>query len=192
MHGYSRLNTSRSSVSLSPPASPRHRQLRSRTGSDSGNSSGGFSVRDSKQSSIMEKLVFLILSAVFRRKGLLLFAPLLYISMMLLYMGSLNFDVSISNLKTRVVSVSKRAPPGTVYRSPQVFEKLWPFMEAESRNSTTHAVFLCTLFCFLSFSPGSVVGMMISKFIENLLCQEVLSLFPSLHYLVSLYCFYEK
>ncbi|KGN52707.1 O-fucosyltransferase 9 [Cucumis sativus] len=140
MHGYSRLNTSRSSVSLSPPASPRHRQLRSRTGSDSGNSSGGFSVRDSKQSSIMEKLVFLILSAVFRRKGLLLFAPLLYISMMLLYMGSLNFDVSISNLKTRVVSVSKRAPPGTVYRSPQVFEKLWPFMEAESRNSTTHAL----------------------------------------------------
>ncbi|XP_038890311.1 O-fucosyltransferase 9 [Benincasa hispida] len=140
MHGYSRLNTSRSSVSLSPPASPRHRQLRSRSGSDSGSGTGGFSVRDQKQSSIMEKLVFLILSAVFRRKGLLLFAPLLYISMMLLYMGSLNFDVSISNLKTRVVSVNKRPPPGSVYRSPQVFEKLWPFMEAESRNSTTHAL----------------------------------------------------
>ncbi|CAK9314018.1 unnamed protein product [Citrullus colocynthis] len=136
----SRLNTSRSTVSQSPPASPRHRQLRSRSGSHSGSGNGGFSVRDSKQSSIMEKLVFLILSAVFRRKGLLLFAPLLYISMMLLYMGSLNFDVSISNLKTRVVSVNKRAPPGSVYRSPQVFEKLWPFMEAESRNSTTHAL----------------------------------------------------
>lgn len=87
----------------------------------------------------MEKLVYLILSAVFRRKGLLLFAPLLYISGMLLYMGSLNFD--ISSLKSRVVSVNKRAPPGSVYRSPQVFEKLWPYMKAESRNGTTHAVF---------------------------------------------------
>ena len=149
MHGYSRLSTSRSSLSPSPPSSPRYRQLRSLSGSDSGRGSVGFSVRDPKQSSssssssssIMEKLVFLILSAVFRRKGLLLFAPLLYISMMLLYMGSVNFDVSISNLKTRVVSVNKRPPSGSVYRSPQVFEKLWPFMEAETRNSSTHAVF---------------------------------------------------
>lgn len=141
----------------------------------------------------MEKLVFLILSAVFRRKGLLLFAPLLYISMMLLYMGSLNFDVSISNLKTRVVSVNKRAPPGSVYRSPQVFEKLWPFMEAESRNSTTHAVFLCLLFCFYSFSPDFVVGMTVSKLTENVLYGDVLSFFPfpllstiSCHCLVSM------
>ncbi|KAG6592389.1 O-fucosyltransferase 9 [Cucurbita moschata] len=144
MHGYSRLSTSRSSLSPSPPSSPRYRQLRSLSGSDSGRGSVGFSVRDPKQSSssssIMEKLVFLILSAVFRRKGLLLFAPLLYISMMLLYMGSVNFDVSISNLKTRVVSVNKRPPSGSVYRSPQVFEKLWPFMEAETRNSSTHAL----------------------------------------------------
>lgn len=152
MHGYNRLNTSRSSGSQSPPASPRHRQVRSRSGSGS-----GFSFRDPKQSSIMEKLVFLILSTVFRRKGLLLFAPLLYISMMLLYMGSLNFDVSISNLKTRVVSVKKRAPPGSVYRSPQVFEKLWPFMEAESRNSTTHAVFFVLFFCFYFLLPDFVV-----------------------------------
>lgn len=185
MHGFSRLNTSRSTASLSPPASPRHRQLRSRTGSasGSGSGSGGFSVRDSKQSSIMEKLVFLILSAVFRRKGLLLFAPLLYISMMLLYMGSLNFDVSISNLKTRVVSVNKRAPPGSVYRSPQVFEKLWPFMEAESRNSTTHAVFLL-LFLLLvtSFCCGN--GSLKIDW-KCSLWWRFLSFSPFLHYLVS-------
>lgn len=81
----------------------------------------------------MEKLVFILMSAVFRRRGLLLFAPLLYISGMLLYMGSFSFDVV--SIKNGVVLVHKRAPPGSVYRSPQVFEKLWPLMEAEAANS---------------------------------------------------------
>lgn len=79
-------------------------------------------------------LVFI--SAVFKRKGVLLLAPLLYISVMLLYMGSLGFDVV--DLKS-VVVVHKHALPGSVYRSPQVFEKLWPFMEAEA-NATDNAV----------------------------------------------------
>ena len=68
---------------------------------------------------------------------MLLLAPLLYISGMLLYMGSVSFDVV--SLKNGVVVVHKRPPPGSVYRSPQVFEKLWPFMEAES-NGTQNAV----------------------------------------------------
>lgn len=81
----------------------------------------------------MEKLVFILMSAVFRRRGLLLFAPLLYISGMLLYMGSLSFDVV--SIKNGVVLVHKRAPPGSVYRSPQLFQNLWPLMEAD--NGTT-------------------------------------------------------
>lgn len=80
--------------------------------------------------------MFVLISAVFRRRGVLLCAPLLYISGMLLYMGTVNFDVSFKNA---VVVVHKRPPPGSVYRSPQVFQKLWPFMEAES-NGTDHGV----------------------------------------------------
>ena len=64
--------------------------------------------------------MLVLISAVFKRKGVLLLAPLLYISVMLLYMGSLGFDVV--DLKS-VVVVHKHAPPGFVYRSPQVFKK---------------------------------------------------------------------
>ncbi|XP_048331441.2 O-fucosyltransferase 9 isoform X2 [Ziziphus jujuba] len=120
MHGYSRLGTAR--VNGSPPSSPRFRHGRNK------NTGGG---RGSKQS-ILEKLVFVLISAVFRRRGVLLFAPLLYISGMLLYMGTVNFDVSFKNA---VVVVHKRPPPGSVYRSPQVFQKLWSLMEAESNGT---------------------------------------------------------
>ncbi|XP_022632365.1 uncharacterized protein At1g04910 isoform X3 [Vigna radiata var. radiata] len=119
MHGYSRLG----GAARSPPSSPRFRHGRSKNGS----------WNSSKESNSMEKLVFILMSAVFRRRGLLLFAPLLYISGMLLYMGSFSFDVV--SIKNGVVLVHKRAPPGSVYRSPQVFEKLWPLMEAEAANS---------------------------------------------------------
>ncbi|XP_057453936.1 O-fucosyltransferase 9 isoform X2 [Lotus japonicus] len=107
MHGYSRLGRSSSSSSSSAAA---------------------------KEGNSMEKLVFLLMSAVFRRRGLLLFAPLLYITGMLLYMGSLSFDVvSINN---GVVFVHKRHIPGSVYRSPQVFQNLWPLMQADAANAT--------------------------------------------------------
>ncbi|XP_035551275.1 O-fucosyltransferase 9 isoform X2 [Juglans regia] len=124
MHGYSRLGTGRSNATppSSPPSSPRFRHGR-------GKNSGG---RATKQR-MVERLVFMLVSAVFRRKGVLLFAPLLYISGMLLYMGSLGFDV-VSLKNTVGVVVHKRTPPGSVYRSPQVFEKLWPFMEAENNG----------------------------------------------------------
>ncbi|KAL5559344.1 hypothetical protein UlMin_035555 [Ulmus minor] len=125
MHGYSRLGTARASGS--PPSSPRFRHGRGKSGGGGG---GG-----SKQS-VVEKVIFLLISAVFRRRGVLLLAPLLYISGMLLYMGSLSFDVV--GLKNGVVVVHKRPPPGSVYRSPQVFEKLWPFMQAE--NGTENAL----------------------------------------------------
>lgn len=70
---------------------------------------------------------------------------------MLMYMGSVGFDVV--NLKHSVVGVvvhsgkhrTAAMAPGSVYRSPQVFEKLWPLMEAESNGSRVNAVpfFLC-------------------------------------------------
>ncbi|XP_021661677.2 O-fucosyltransferase 9 isoform X2 [Hevea brasiliensis] len=39
------------------------------------------------------------------------------------------------DLKNGGVVVRKRPPPGSVYRSPQVFKKLWPHMEAKSNRS---------------------------------------------------------
>lgn len=82
----------------------------------------------------------MVLSLVFKRRGVLLFAPLLYISGMMLYMGSLNFDVNL-DLKSGGVAVlvRKRAPSGSVYRTPRVFRNLWPFMEAHT-NHTYNAV----------------------------------------------------
>lgn len=142
MHGLSRLGTgSNRSVSSSPPSSPRFRHGRHK------NFSGGGG-RGGKQSTA-DKILFLLISTVFRRKGVLLFAPLLYISGMLLYMGSLGFDVA--SLKNAVVVVHRRLPPGSVYRSPQVFQKLWPFMEAESNASHNAVFFLSTYLLLLYF-----------------------------------------
>ncbi|KAK9929794.1 hypothetical protein M0R45_026877 [Rubus argutus] len=42
------------------------------------------------------------------------------------------FGVSLKN----VVVISKRSPPGSVYRSPQVFQKLWPYMQQAESNHT--------------------------------------------------------
>lgn len=72
----------------------------------------------------LQKVVWLLLSVLLRRHGLFLFAPLIYISGMLLYMGTMSFDMS------RVVK--HRPAPGSVYRSPQVFENLWPSMQEDN------------------------------------------------------------
>ncbi|KAM1747771.1 hypothetical protein ACFX1T_008746 [Malus domestica] len=121
MHGYSRLGNPRAAGS--PPFSPRCRH---------GHNKNAAGRRGPKQS-ILEKVVVLLISVVFKRRAVLLFAPLLYLSGMLLYMGTVNFDVV--SLKNAVVVVSKRSPPGSVYKSPQVFHKLWPHMQAESNHT---------------------------------------------------------
>jgi hypothetical protein len=55
-----------------------------------------------------------------------LFAPLLYVAAMLLYMGSLPLDV--------VPRIITRSAPGSVYRSPQLYARLRADMDAD--NST--------------------------------------------------------
>lgn len=160
MHGLSRLGTgSNRSVSPSPPSSPRFRHGRYKNFSGAGGSAGGG--RGGKQSAA-DKIVFVLISAVFRRKGVLLFAPLVYISGMLLFMGTLGFDVV--SLKNAVVVVHRRSPPGSVYRSPQVFQKLWPFMEAES-NASYNAVYtyIYTFCIYLSLSCTLLVYFETSK-----------------------------
>ncbi|KAH7860357.1 hypothetical protein Vadar_012492 [Vaccinium darrowii] len=139
MHGYSRLGRP---STPSPPSSPRFRHGRSKHsvvgGSAVGDSFGGVGGNggDAKLQNILERLLYMVVAGVYRRRGVLLFAPLLYISGMLLYMGSLGFDIVV--VSDRVSG--KAAPMGSVYRSPQVFEKLWPFMEAENNGTSSNAL----------------------------------------------------
>ncbi|KAK3036005.1 hypothetical protein RJ639_031178 [Escallonia herrerae] len=127
MHGFSRLGNG-SVNSPSPPGSPRLRHGRSKTTGTSRVAGGG--VGEAKLQNFAERLVYLVISAVYRRRGVLLFAPLLYISAMLLYMGTLGLDVVSKD------SGKLSAPPGSVYRSPLVFNKLWPLMEAENNRTS--------------------------------------------------------
>ncbi|XP_058722014.1 O-fucosyltransferase 9 isoform X1 [Vicia villosa] len=94
----------------------------------SGGVGAGPGSHSSSSSSSWSKFVFLLMSAIFRRRGLLLFAPLLYISGMLLYMGSLSFDVVL-------VHKHPRPHPGSLYTTPLLFHNLWPFMEADNASS---------------------------------------------------------
>lgn len=80
-----------------------------------------------------ERVLFVLLSAVFRRRWLLLVAPLLYVGT-LVYMGTINLEAA-----GRIVEVVRRAPPrGSAYRSPEVFRRLWPSMRVY--GNTTDAV----------------------------------------------------
>lgn len=96
-------------------------------------SKGGFGGLSTRPEKLAQRLVYLLVSAVFRRKGVLLFAPVLYIAGMLMYMGTLNLDAVQAGVG---VAILRRAPVGSVYRSPKVFEKLWPFMQADGGNSS--------------------------------------------------------
>ncbi|CDP10650.1 unnamed protein product [Coffea canephora] len=132
MHGLSRLGSgvnstpsTSSSSSVSPPSSPRNR--RSRNNKNSIITIGGG----------VERLGFAVISTVYRRRGVLLLAPLLYISVMLLYMGTVGFDSVVSRNGGNGDDLTR---PGSLYRSPQVFEKLWPFMEAESNGSSSNLI----------------------------------------------------
>ena len=126
MHGYSRLDIRSNGAVSSPSSSPRLRQGRTKSGGGGGfgvgggggAGDGGGRGRAQQLHSFLERVLFVFVSTVFRRRGLLLFAPLLYISGMILYMGSLSFDGG------RGRGQGGRAlaqPPGSVYRSPELF-----------------------------------------------------------------------
>lgn len=148
MHGLSRLSNGTSS--LSPPSSPRHRHSRGKTAATdsgscgggggsfrSGGSGGGAGKEELK--SVVERFGYLLISIMYRRRRMLLFAPLFYISGMLMYMGTLGFDV-VNNNSGSSRGSGDVVGPGSVYRSPEVFEKLWPLMEAESNKSSNMVI----------------------------------------------------
>ena len=131
MHPYNRLPSSGHSTP-SPPQSP----LRSPRLRHSRSKGGRFTQAQQPGRTFPQRLAWLILSVLLRRQGIFLFAPLIYISSMLLYMGTVSHDV--------VPVIKHRPAAGSVYRSPQLFAKLRSDMDAD--NSSTDAVRLCFQF----------------------------------------------
>ncbi|KAE8719640.1 Phytanoyl-CoA dioxygenase (PhyH) family protein isoform 1 [Hibiscus syriacus] len=123
MHAKNRIPSSGHSTP-SPPSSPL-RSPRYRHGRKSARFSPFQPGR-----TIAHRLAWLLLSVLLRRQGIFLFAPLIYISGMLLYMGTVSFDV--------VPVIKHRPAPGSVYRSPQLYEKLKIDMNAD--NSSVDAI----------------------------------------------------
>ncbi|KAJ0038079.1 hypothetical protein Pint_22276 [Pistacia integerrima] len=126
MHAYNRLPSS-GHTTPSPPASPL-RSPRYRHGRSKG---GRFTpVGPPGRGNLPHRLAWLLLSVLLRRQGIFLFAPLIYISGMLLYMGTVSFDV--------VPVIKHRPAPGSLYRSPQLYAKLKAEMDAD--NSSADAI----------------------------------------------------
>ncbi|KAG2323833.1 hypothetical protein Bca52824_006561 [Brassica carinata] len=77
------------------------------------------------------RINLIVLSVLIRRRqGILLFAPLVYISCMLFHMHTASFDAG--------PIVHRRPAPGSVYRSPQVYAKLREEIDAD--NATADAI----------------------------------------------------
>ncbi|KAL2509742.1 O-fucosyltransferase family protein [Forsythia ovata] len=125
MHVHSRHPSSGHSSPSSPPSSPLSRSPRLRQSSGkSGRPAPG---------TLTQRLTWILLSVLGKRRGFFLFAPLMYISGMLFYMGTVPFDV-----EHVVPSIKHRSAPGTVYRSPQLYSKLRPQMDYD--NSSGDAI----------------------------------------------------
>lgn len=122
MHPYNRIPSSGQSTPSPPPSPLRSPRLRR-------SKQGRFAAGQQPGRTFAQRLAWLILSVLLRRQGIFLFAPLIYISGMLLYMGTVSFDV--------VPVIKHRPAPGSVYRSPQVYAKLRPEMDSDNSTSDT-------------------------------------------------------
>ncbi|KAJ6771863.1 PROTEIN ESMERALDA 1 [Salix koriyanagi] len=128
MHAYNRIPSS-GHTTPSPPQSPLRSPRHRLGGGGGGRSKSGRFTPSSYQpgKSLAHRLAWLLLSSLLRRQGFFLFAPLIYISGMLLYMGTVSFDVG--------PIIAHKPAPGSVYRSPQIYEKLRPEMDADNSSA---------------------------------------------------------
>lgn len=143
MHAYTRISgVSAGGGGHSAPSSPRS-PLRSPRLRPGRLKSGRFqSPAASPPRTAVQRAAWSVLSLFLRRQGLFLFAPLIYISGMLLYMGTVSLDVSV------LPEIKARSPPGSLYRSPKVYEKLRRDMNADnfSDGVSCHWVSFVSLF----------------------------------------------
>ncbi|GKB90129.1 GDP-fucose protein O-fucosyltransferase [Tanacetum coccineum] len=126
MHPKIRLPTT---PSPSPPSSPlRSPHLRH--------------IRTAKSSSInhrrsfIHRFAWIIASLLLRRQRVLLFAPFLYLTSMMFYIGSDQFDLGGGGVDSNNNNGPKGV--GSVYRSPQLYNKLRRDMDAD--NFTSDAI----------------------------------------------------
>lgn len=136
MHAYNRLPSSGHNSPSSPPSSPVSRSPRLRHRS----SASGRPGRPAPKT-LAQRLAWILLSVLLKRQGIFLFAPLLYISFILFYMGTVSFDV--------VPVIKHRPAPGSVYRSPQLYAKLRPEMDSDNFSVDTVSILRKQKFEFL-------------------------------------------
>lgn len=122
-HAYSRLGISGAGAAVpSPPSSPR------RAWGRRASAKGGWSARASAGAGggggAVRRVARAVLAALLRRQAVFLFAPLLYVAAMLLYMGSISLD--------SVPRIISRPAPGSLYRSPQLYARLRSDMDADN------------------------------------------------------------
>ncbi|KAG8078444.1 hypothetical protein GUJ93_ZPchr0007g5792 [Zizania palustris] len=125
-HAYSRLGNlggGGAGAVPSPPSSPRRgsgRRLPVKGGA-AGRSGG-----------VVPRAARAVLAALLRRQAVFLFAPLLYVAAMLLYMGSISLD--------SVPRIISRPAPGSLYRSPQLYARLRAEMDADNATDALATV----------------------------------------------------
>lgn len=84
------------------------------------------------------RLLQAVVTAVLRRRGILLAVPLLYLSAILVLVGKWGLEGAPPAVVVGVTTAFRRRhvpAPGSVYKSSQVFQKLWPMMEADSNHT---------------------------------------------------------
>ncbi|KAJ4751846.1 O-fucosyltransferase-like protein [Rhynchospora pubera] len=84
------------------------------------------------------RLLQAVVTVVLRRRGVLLAVPLLYLSAIVFLAGKWGLDGASPAVVVGITAAFRRRPPpapGSVYKSSQVFEKLWPMMEADSNHT---------------------------------------------------------
>lgn len=154
MHAYTRISGvsagggghSAPSSPRSPLRSPRLRPGRLKSGRFQSPAAAG-------PRTAVQRAAWIVLSLFLRRQGLFLFAPLIYISGMVLYMGTVSLDV--------LPEIKVRSPPGSLYRSPKVYEKLRRDMNADnfSDGVSCHWVSFSSL-CFMIMNCVLRVGVL--------------------------------
>ncbi|RLM92681.1 hypothetical protein C2845_PM08G30700 [Panicum miliaceum] len=124
-HAYSRLGSSGGGAAVPSPPSPPWRALGRRA-----SAKGGWSARAGAGAA--RRAARAVLAALLRRQAVFLFAPLLYVAAMLLYMGSISLD--------SVPRIISRPAPGSMYRSPQLYARLRADMDADNATDALATV----------------------------------------------------
>ncbi|WOL02340.1 hypothetical protein Cni_G11059 [Canna indica] len=82
----------------------------------------------------VRRLVYSAAAPVLRRRWALLAFPLVYLALTLAIVR--RSDIEAVPVRVGVAVFGRASPPGSVYWSPQVFQKLWPYMHADDVNDT--------------------------------------------------------